>query len=310
MLKINIIKLNSMSVMKKIKCLLLIFTLILLGCNTENEKKTDAPKLESSIIEKIDSSNYLFLDYYFGMNLEQYKKTSENLIKSGKIKKTNDTNNIYIYHIYVGSQLLEASIIPDFSPNLVGIGLLCKSAIDKKPLTAKQIDMELCNMYSDKYGKPDELFESDLINFFINKKILNISNKPFFDSYLWKFPGNKNEHQSILDKTHTPQDREVKYFCWKNSNKIINMNLNYKYYPPAIMGKMLASPKADGNITDKEYEIWLSKQETNNVEIKIYYANAKDLKMREDKQRTEDSTLKANAKKKLNSVIKQNKSDL
>ena len=142
------------------------------------------------------------------MNLEQYKKTSENLIKCGKIKKTNDTNNIYIYHIYVASQLLEANIIPEFSPNLVGIGLLCKSAIDKKPLTSKQIYMELYNMYSDKYGKPDELFESDLITFFINKKILNISNKPFFDSYLWKFPGNKNEFQSILDKTHTPQDRE------------------------------------------------------------------------------------------------------
>jgi hypothetical protein len=123
-------------------------------------------------------------------------------------------------------------------------------------------------------------------------------------------PKKQNELQSIPDKTHSPQDREVKYFCWKNSYKTINMNLNYKYYPPDIMGKMLASTNADGEITDKEYEIWLSKQKSNNVEIRIYYANAKDLKSRELKKRNEDSVIIINAKKKLKSILENNKKDI
>lgn len=293
------------------KLLFQIISILLLSCNSENEKNSDISKLELNNIEQIDSSNYLFLDYYFGMNKEKFEKTSENLMKSGKIKKTNDTNNIYKYHIYVGGQILEADIIPEFSPNLVGIGLLCNSSINNKPLTLKQIDRELYNMFSDKYGKSDELFESDEITFYLsNKKILNISNEPFFDTFFWILPKKKNELQSIPDKTHSPQDREDKYFCWKNSYKTINMNLNYKYYPPNIMGKMLASRNADGEITDKEYEIWLSKQKSNNVEIRIYYANAKDLKSRELKKINEDSVIIINAKKKLKSILENNKKDI
>jgi hypothetical protein len=76
------------------------------------------------------------------------------------------------------------------------------------------------------------------------------------------------------------------------------------------MGKMLASTNADGEITDKEYEIWLSKQKSNNVEIRIYYANAKDLKSRELKKRNEDSVIIINAKKKLKSILENNKKDI
>ncbi len=319
MLKINIIKLNSMSVMKKIKCLLLIFTLILLGCKTENEKKTDAPKLESSVIEKIDSSKYLFLDYYFGMNMEQYEIISKNLVKSGKIKKTNDSSNIHIYHILFGSQLLEASIIPDFSPNLVGIGLLCNSTIDKKPLTSKQIDKELYNMFSDKYGKPNELFESDLITFFINKKILNISNKPFFEDFWRLQTRNIKIENDFLEKLNNTYYKGEKYFRWDNSNRIVNISLHYtlvhtkgnyeieKNYWKRATNTEFKMTKDEFDYNERKF---IEKAEANNVEIKIYYANAKDLKMKESKQRIQDSINTIKTRKNLNSIITNNKADI
>ena len=110
-----------------------------------------------------------------------------------------------------------------------------------------------------------------------------------------------------------------KYFRWDNSNRIVNISLGYsleqtkshyeidKAYWERTYNKKFNMTKDEFEYRERKFR---EKAEANKVEIKIYYANAKDLKMREDKQRTEDSTLKANAKKKLNSVINQNKSDI
>jgi hypothetical protein len=309
--------------MEKIKCLLPLLTLILLGCNSENEKKTDAPKLEPSIIEKIDSSNYLFLDYYFGMSYEQFEKTSKSLFVSGRIQRTKDTTeNIYQYKYYVGKQFLDVIIRPDFvyqkdkrgnSYKLGGIGLICNSTINHKPMSTKEIDKMLYDLYTDKYGKPIELFEE----YKIFRNVQNISNAPFFkDFWMLRSSTIKLENDFYEKETYFKGE---KYFRWDNSNRIVNISLGYslehtKSHYEIYKAYWERTYNKKFNMTKDEFEYrerkFREKAEANKVEIKIYYANAKDLKMREDKQRTEDSTLKANAKKKLNSVINQNKSDI
>lgn len=314
-----------MPLIKKIKCLLPVFTLILLGCNTENEKKTDAPKLESSVIEKIDSSNYLFLDYYFGMNLEQYEKTSKNLIKSGKIKKTKDTTeNIYSYKYYVGKQILDVIIRPNFISQkdksgyfvkLVGIGLICTSSINNKPMSEKEIDKALYDLYNDKYGQPIELFEE----FNIIRNAKNISNKPFFEDF-WRLPTRNIEIENdFLEKLNNTYYKGEKYFRWDNSNKIVNISMDYslvhtksnyeieKNYWKKAYNTEFKMTKDEFDYKERKF---IEKAEANNVEIKIYYANAKDLKMKESKQRIQDSINTIKTKKNLNAIITNNKADI
>ena len=273
--------------MEKIKCLLLVSTVILLGCNTENEKKTDAPKLESSVIEKIDSSNYLFLDYYFGMDLDQYEKTSQNLIKSVKIKKTKDTTeNIYLYKYYVGKQIFDFIIRPNFIYQkdkrgyflkLVGIGLICNSIINNKPMSTKEIDKALHDLYTDKYGKPIELFEE----FNIIRNAKNLSNKPFFEDFWRLQTRNIKIENDFLEKLNNTYYKGEKYFRWDNSNKIVNISLHYtlvhtksnyeieKNYWKRATNTEFKMTKDEFDYNERKF---IEKAEANNVEIKIYYA--------------------------------------
>jgi hypothetical protein len=305
------------------RCLIITLLIVLIGCN-DKEIKNDIPKETVDIIEKIDTSDYLILGYYFGMTKNQFKNHSQDLLNVNKIKKSTVDTNFYTYSIYSGGKVVEMTICPNFTyssvlktEQLEGIGLQVKSSIEKTQMMSGEIDSEILKFYTDKYGKPIVLDLGDEHNNVIKNDYSSIerdlSIKPLFETFwIIKDPDTFDviKESSRKENVSVYKIKDEKYWRWKNKDKTINLRYTYSFLGSySVFNKLDDKKKGKKILTDAEAKAELNNKQPNELMIKVYYSNTKDLNSRAAKQKTKDSLNILKAREKVVRA-KNNKSDL